>query len=498
MPTSDLKEKIRHLPQGPGVYLMKDRLGSLLYVGKAKNLRKRVASYFRKGKHYEGGQAKIASMVRLIYDVDVIEVKNEAEALLLEGRLIKEWKPKYNTLFVDDKRFLLIRVDVDSLFPQFRLVRNRRDDGALYFGPFPDSAYVRKTLNALRTKFGILLGDTRPQKQETGVFKLYEDFRSEIYGHPNELSAEAYQDRVTKACAFLQGEVQTWLQSLKHDMERASESKQYEKAARLRDIIDALEDTLRLQSSRKFTRANTPMDDADAGIVALKESLQLESLPRYIECFDISHISGSFVVASMVCFFDGMPQKKQYRRYKIRSFEGNDDYRSMEEVVGRRYRRLHEEGKPLPDLILIDGGRGQVHAALKSFFVLDIPCPPIVGLAKREEALVLPDRKDLLKLSRRHPGLRLLQRLRDEAHRFANTYNADLRSQKIRESLLDDIPGLGSTRKELLFKEFNSMTALKQASLDALMRSPGIGPKLAQAIYEKLRNFRNKDDGSSS
>ncbi|MCB1655430.1 MAG: UvrB/UvrC motif-containing protein, partial [Pseudomonadales bacterium] len=222
---------------------MKDRLGSILYVGKAKSLKKRVSSYFRHSRQLQQNHPKIASMVRLVHDIDIIEVKNEAEALLLEGKLIKEWRPKYNTLFVDDKQFLLIRVDTSRPFPQFRLVRARRDDGALYFGPFPHASYVRKTLQQLRVKFGILLGDTHPKETRRGIFQLYDDVRGEIYGHSNEVTLDDYRMRVEDACTFLRGEAQSWLENLERDMAQASQRKDFEQAAKLRDLLFAVRET---------------------------------------------------------------------------------------------------------------------------------------------------------------------------------------------------------------------------------------------------------------
>jgi excinuclease ABC subunit C len=205
-----------------------------------------------------------------------------------------------------------------------------------------------------------------------------------------------------------------------------------------------------------------------------------------MECFDISHISGTYVVASMVRFAGGKPDKDHYRRFQIKSFVGNDDFRAMEEVVGRRYRRLRDENVPFPDLVVIDGGRGQVAAALKAFIALDLAPPPIVGLAKKQETIVFPDERGPLDLPLSHPGLQLLQRLRDEAHRFANTYNADLRSKKIRESLLDDFRGLGGVRHGALMEYFGDIDRLRGATVEEIAEVPGFGPKLAGELHSFL------------
>jgi excinuclease ABC subunit C len=211
-----------------------------------------------------------------------------------------------------------------------------------------------------------------------------------------------------------------------------------------------------------------------------------------MECFDISHISGTFVVASMVHFENGRPNKQQYRRYKIKRFEGNDDYRSMEEVVGRRYRRLFDEEKAFPHLVVIDGGRGQVGAAIKSFLLQDLDPPLVIGLAKKHETIIFPDEREPLRLPLRNEGLQLLQRMRDEAHRFANTFSADLRSRKISESLMDDFSGLGPKKKLLLMERFKSIEKLRRASLDELTTVEGIGAKTAKRLKEFLDTNERK------
>jgi excinuclease ABC subunit C len=218
----------------------------------------------------------------------------------------------------------------------------------------------------------------------------------------------------------------------------------------------------------------------------LGEALGLNPPPRTMECFDISHISGTFVVASMVHFADGRPDKDNYRRFQIKSFVGNDDFRAMEEVVGRRYRRLRDEGKTLPDLVVIDGGRGQIGAALKAFVALDLAPPPLIGLAKKHETIIFPDERPPLNLSLNSPALNLLQRLRDEAHRFANTYNADLRSRKIRESVLDDFPGLGDVRRAALLAHFGDIEKLRAAAVEAIAEVPGFGGKMAAELHAFL------------
>jgi len=333
----------------------------------------------------------------------------------------------------------------------------------------------------MRKRFGILLGDARPVRLNEGRFKLYDDARAEIFAGHNETTVDEYHDRVNEACSFLEGKAREWLSDLDQEMKLAADNLDFERAAELRDLVSALRETV--TKTRKFKR---PMlveaEDLQITLGRTKDVLALQTLPRLIECFDVSHVSGTFVVASMVRFLSGKPDRKSYRRYKIRGFEGNDDFRAMEEVIGRRYGRLVREGGDLPDLVVVDGGLGQVSSALRSFMVLGIESLPLVGLAKRAETLVFPDERGELKLERRDPALRLLQRLRDEAHRFANQFNADLRSRRIRESVLDDFPGIGSVRRDFLLDHFGTIEKLRAASEKDLMEVKGIGPKLAAEL----------------
>ena len=480
----NLKEKVRHLPDKPGVYLMKDRLGRIIYVGKAKSLKKRVSSYFQRGRARTVSQPKIRALIEMIADLDTIEVKSEPEALLLEGKLIKQWRPRYNTDFTDDKRFLLVRVDLGEELPRFRLTRLKKEDRSRYFGPFAHSGLLRKTLTQMRRQFGILLADGTPEKLPDGRWRLYDDVRSELYGADTIVTAEAYLRRAEAACTFLEGKSQEWLESLRNEMVSAAGRQEFEKAAELRDIVFALEKTLAKTRNFERTDPTRPVRD-DEALASLQLALHLSSPPVTMECFDISHISGTFVVASMVRFTDGRPDKDNYRRFQIKSFIGNDDYRAMAEVVGRRYRRLIAEGKLFPDLVVIDGGRGQIGAALKAFVALDAMPPAIIGLAKQHETIIFPDERPPLNLPLNHAGLNILQRLRDEAHRFANTYNADLRSKKIRESVLDDFSGLGEKRRTALLAHFGSIEKLRAATTAEISEVPGFGGKLA----EELRAF---------
>ncbi len=483
----ELGKIVRALPQTPGVYLMKDRLGQVIYVGKAKNLKKRVSSYFQGSKKFIRAQPKIGAMVEMVREIGVHETRNETEALLLEGKLIKEYKPRYNTDFTDDKQFLLVEIDMREELPRFRLRRNRKSERAVYYGPFPQAGLLRSTLSEMRKKFGILLTDSNPVKLPDGKYKLYDDARAEIFAGHNETTPEEYRERVEEACSFLEGKAKDWLNELKEEMNRRAEALEFERAAELRDLTTALAKTI--GKARRFSR-KWPKEEQEEGghaLAALKDSLGLKKEPRVIECFDISHVSGTFVVASMVRFVEGRADRSSYRRFKVLGGMGNDDFRSMEEVVGRRYGRLRDEGKPFPDLVVVDGGIGQVGAALKAFYALNIELPALIGLAKREETIVFPDQRGELLLPARDYGLRLLQRIRDEAHRFANQFNADLRSKKIRESILDEFSGLGKVKRAALMEHFGSLEKLKKATVAEMTKVEGIGQKLASRLAEFLK-----------
>ncbi len=475
------KAKARRAPHTPGVYLMKDPAGLVVYVGKAKDLKKRLASYFIPRQRMT---PKVAAMMDTVADLEWHEVRSETEALLLEGKLIKRWRPRWNILFRDDKQFPQIRVDLADPIPRFRIVRARNSDSARYFGPFPHQQAVRRTINEMRKKFGILLVDANPAPLPDGRWRLYGDVRSQIQKFPNEVTAEEYGERVTAACAFLEGKAGEWAEQTETDMRAAAAARDYEKAAELRDLLDALRRTT--EKSRRFLRENPlPRRDESGALDALAAALGLARPPATTECFDISHISGTLAVASMVRFVDGQADKTGYRRFKIKSFEGNDDFRSMEEVVGRRYSRLAEEGRAFPELVIIDGGLGQVGAALSAFRKAGLTPPPLIGLAKREETIVFPEGREL-KLPRHDVGLALLMRIRDEAHRFANDFNADLRSRKLKESLLDEMPGLGPKRKDALLARFGSIQKLRLATVEELAQVAGVSDKLAAEIAKFL------------
>ena len=488
MPINDrIRDKLSQLPHKPGVYLMRDRFGTVIYVGKARALRKRVSQYFHPSRRH-GWDLKLAALIEAIEDFDVHVVKSEPEALLLEGKLIKEFKPRYNVSFRDDKNFLLIKVNLNDPIPRFALTRVRQQDGAKYFGPFVSSGACRRTITMLRKKFN--LRGCRPLKPTE------RDYKHCLYGHLQHCSApcvgkvtlDDYRQQVAKASDYLEGQAGEWEKELETEMKKAAESLDYEKAARYRDMISDLRETTR--RSRKFTRMPVKLPGAiDTGrdLIALAQALNLAAPPERIEGFDISNISGTFMVASMVSFLDGKPDRARYRRFRMKSVVAQDDFACMAETVRRRYSRLKRESRPMPDLILIDGGKGQLGMACRELAKLGLEHVPVIGLAKEFEEIYQPGKRTPLRLGLDSGALKLLQRVRDESHRFANTYNAELRLKKISESILDELPGIGSSRKAALLKKFGSLQQLRKASIKDIQQVPGFGKKSAEALKAFLR-----------
>src|SRR3989441_5292439 len=317
---------------------MRDRFNRVIYVGKARDLRKRVSSYFLPSKLAQA-DLKTRAMLEATWDFETHVVRSEAESVLLEGKLIKEYRPRYNVSFRDDKHFLLVKVDLTEEWPRFRLTRLRKDDGARYFGPYAHAGALRQTLNFMRKKFGVLtFGRGAPTERE---------LKSATYQVPmrlSEISAVQYRERAMQACEFLEGHSREMIATLEEEMRKAAAKMDFEKAAELRNMIEDLRNTTR--PTRRFTRGSLPSAiDPMADVQALADALRLPDAPRVMECFDISNISTTHVVASMVCFRDGVPDKNNYRRYRVRTVEGQDDFASMAEVVRRRYSRILLEAR---------------------------------------------------------------------------------------------------------------------------------------------------------
>ena len=503
MPINDvIRGKLSQLPHKPGVYLMKDRFGTVIYVGKATSLRKRVSQYFHPSRR-QRWDMKFNALVDAIEDFDVHQVRSEPDALLLEGKLIKEFKPRYNISFKDDKRFLLLKVHLKDPIPRFTLTRLRQDDGALYYGPFASSGAIRRTMTMVRQQFS--LRGCRPLQPGPA------DYKHCLYGHlkhctapcVDNVSREDYLKQVQAACDFLDGQSHDIKEEIESLMREAAAREDFEKAATLRDTLRDLEKaTLKTGKFQRLPYTLPLAIDPKRDLEELMEHLGLEHPPLRIEGFDISNISGTFKVASMVCFIRGRPDRQLYRRFKMKTVTGQDDFACMAETVRRRYSRLLKEWGPpeqinhshesydprkhFPDLILIDGGKGQLSAACDELSKLGLSQLPIIGLAKEFEEIFRPGQSQPLRLDLNSGALKLLQRVRDESHRFANTFNAQLRLKKISESLLDEFPGMGSVRKAALLKQFGSVQRLKVASLEAIASVPGFGAKTAEKLKEFL------------
>lgn len=465
---------------------MRDRRGRIIYVGKAVSIRKRVQSYFRDST-WRRSDPKLRGLVRSIADIDVIVLRNEAEALLTESRLIKEYRPRYNVDFRDDKRFLMLRIDPGEPWPMFKAVRIRREDGATYLGPYVSSAATRTAMAFVEKQFG--LRKCSPRVPGPGDHKHCINDIVRFCSAPcmGEITRAEYMARVDNACAFLRGEKPALLDAVRLAMAEASAASRFEEAATLRDSWFMLRDVV--QQRARSVMPTAPKDvEAVEGMRELQQTLQLPALPGVIECFDVSNISGTLAVASMVCMVGGAPAPARYRRFRIRTLEQADDPRMMAEAIMRRFRRVQAEGAALPDLVIVDGGMAQLNAALAALQSLGAnPMPAVVGLAKRFEEVHVPGRKAPVRLPAGSRALHLLQRARDEAHRFALDHHRRLRARRIRESIIDDIPGVGEKRKRDLLEHFGSARRLLRATAQEIAMVRGFGPELAETVAGWLR-----------
>ena len=499
-----IRKKLGTLPHKPGIYLMKDRFGTVIYVGKARDLRKRVSQYFHPSRRM-GWDLKFNALVEAIWDFDFHIVRSDPEAILLEGKLIKEFHPRYNVSFRDDKRFLMLKVNLNDPIPNFTFARFQKDDGARYFGPFSNSGALRNTLALVRRQFN-LRGCRAFTPGES-------DYKHCLYAHLKYCTApcignvtrEQYLEQVLAACVFLEGQCVEMKEQLEIEMKKAAAGQDFEKAAGLRDLIRDLSETTRRTERFERVPYSLPLSlSPENDLAELAKVLGLREPPQRIEGFDISNISGTFAVASLVSFKNGRPDRANYRRFKIKTVEGQDDFASMAEVVFRRYSRLLREGRArspsepqrrardsapypnLPDLILIDGGKGQLNAACQELKKLGLEKIPVIGLAKEFEEIYQPGENKPLRPGLNHPAVKLLQRIRDECHRVANSYNAQLRIKRISESVLDEFPGIGDRRKQALLKKFGSVQRLRTATLEQIAAVPGFGGKAASELKKFL------------
>ncbi len=587
-----LQEKVKGLPDAPGVYLFRDARGHVLYIGKALSLRKRVGSYFTETPD-TSERPLIRPMVEQIADLEFILTENELEALILESNLIKSHKPRYNIALKDDKHYPFLKLDLNDPFPWVQVVRRIKDDGALYYGPYVPSTAMWDVLALVNKTIPL-----RKCRSIKGRRLCLEYHLGRCVGPCEGLIGEsAYGELVDQARLLLDGKDQELMKRLEAQMHQAAEALEYERAAKHRDQIASLRQVFerqriisprgedqdvfglaaeggeaqiqlflirrgRLIGRETFTfelKAETmsellsavlkqfylgardipreillsePLEDApliaawltsranrrvnllvprrgrkmrliqmalrnaqealalslrssqsrEAALKELQAVLDLPAPPKRIEAYDISNLSGTLAVGSQVVWEDGKPRKSAYKRYKIKTVEGPDDVAMLAEVVRRRLHKAEEI--PLPDLILLDGGRGQLNAALGVARELGLHSLPVVSLAKEEELIFHPGKSTPIALPERSRARQLLQQIRDESHRFAITYHRALRGKSAIRSLLDDVPGIGAKRRRALLTQFGSLRRLREASIEELRRAAGISESLATTIHD--------------
>ena len=603
--SEDLRLKLDALPTEPGIYLMKRKDGEIIYIGKAKNLRSRARSYFQEAGH--DGRRQFKALVRNVADLDCIVTATEQEALILEATQIKAHKPRYNILLKDDKKYPFIRISNET-FPRIFATRTVVRDGSRYLGPYSNVRAMHTTLDMLRKIFPVRSCDYNLPSNSVRLCLEYHIKRCE--GPCEALVDEAdYKRTVDSAVRFLRGQNSEVIKEIQKRMEEAAEELRYEKAARYRDQLQALESmrarqkvvmdgpidrdilavarnddeaccsVLEVREGRllgkkhhflggvmesteeeivsAFTRQfylqndfvpaelHLPVLPADAdeiaawlsekmgskvelaapqrgakarmmemaeknaqqmlkerqlkremtrervpqSVYALQRDLNLKELPRCIEGIDISNFQGTDSVGSLVCFVDGRAKRSQYRFFKIRDIEGPNDFASIHQVVTRRFRGLQERGEAFPDLLLIDGGKGQLSSAVQALKEVGAADQPVLGLAKRLEEIFLPGQSTPIILPKTSASLRLLQMLRDEAHRFALKNHRDQRGKRTLTSSLDEIPGVGPKRRNALLQTFGSVQRIREAAVEEIVAVPGFSPKLAEEIKSSLQGI---------
>jgi len=593
-----IEDKLKRLPDKPGVYLMLSEKEKIIYVGKASSLKNRVRSYFRDG----NVPAKVAAMVLHIKDIDYIVTDTEVEALILECNLIKKHRPRYNVFLKDDKTYPYIKITLNEDYPRIITTRRVKKDGAKYYGPYTSAGSLYEAVRILRKLFPIRICKSFEKQKRACLNYHIKRCQAPCTGN---VSVVEYKDMVNEAMNFLEGKQEKIIKNLQIKMHKAAAALEYEKAGDLRDQIKVVEKVLEKQKivnstdddqdviafargenevcvqvffirngkvvgrehffldgtdslskseimtvfvKQYYSRVadipgkillQEPIEDKDIieqwlkekanikiviqvpqlgekfklvemvgknalllleearlsrqkkkladeqALLQLKEYLQLSNLPLRIECYDISNIQGRNTVGSMVVFEKGKPATDEYRRFKIKTVEGTNDYASIQEMLYRRFKR-GANAADLPDLVIIDGGKGQLSAARDVMKLLGFTEIPTYGIAKKEELLFTENQEEAIRLPENSEALYLLQRIRDEAHRFAITYHRQLRSKDSFRSLLDEIPGIGPKRKKALLNKFGSMENIRMASLEELEQVESMNKKSAMQVYDYL------------
>jgi len=482
----DIKEKIRNLPSSAGVYIMKGAGGEVLYVGKADSLKKRVSSYFRRSSRHS---ERISSLVSRVEDVTFIPASTGAEALIYEDSLIKQLKPRYNVALRDDKTYPFLKLTVNEEFPRLIVTRRKENDGSLYFGPYTTVKLIRQAVSFLKGIFPLRTCARMPAR-------AWLNYHIKQCPAPciGRIDKAAYMDTVQQLKLFLEGRQGELRRHLSEKMASAAEREDFEEASRIKDVLEAI------AAIRENTIAYNPSGEVEE----LKGILGIKGRIERIEAFDISNIMGSSAVGAMACFHKGRPSKSGYRKFRIKTVSRIDDYAMMKEIVGRRYRRLVEEKGDLPDLIVIDGGKGHLSAASEELEKLGLKGLPIIGIAKpahrtlsslnhpgqeggEHEHIYVKGRPEPITLPRDSKALHLLERARDEAHRFAIAYHKSLLSKGVKSSELDDIPGIGAKRRKSLLKHFGSVGRIRAANKEELLEAEGIDGKTAKNIIDHFK-----------
>lgn len=492
-----IQDKLKQLPKDPGVYFHKDKSGKIIYVGKAAVLNNRVRQYFQKSRARD---PKTEALVAEIADVDWMVVESELEALFLEAEMVRRYMPPYNILLRDDKSMSYIRIDYDSEFPTVTTTRRPLDDGARYFGPYLSVHSVRQALKLLRRIFPFATRRVPGQKRATLHYHLGLDPGLE----EGKTSLEEYRANLRRLMAVIQGKRKNIERELEREMKAFASKSQFEEAARVRNQLFFLRNLSRqvIFSDKEFLDISK-----DHALSELVELLGLKGFPRRIEGYDISHMSGTDVVASMVVFTNGVSNKGEYRKFKTK-INHNDDFYNMHETITRRLKEQNRKKWGLPDLVLIDGGKGQLDAAIRARDESGQQDIPFIGLAKREEQVVIQKEKSgvELKLDMLHKlggfasetqdfvlvnvpentnMVKLLQRIRDESHRFAVSYHSVLKTKRQTASMLDDIPTIGPATRKKLLKTFGSLRGITQARDFELEKV--VGAKKAAILKQYIR-----------
>ena len=432
-------EKVKQFPTTPGVYLMKDAQGRVIYIGKARNLRSRASHYFTRAAVEDH---RTCDLVKLIADIDFLPADTEVDALLLEARLVKDIQPRFNVELKDDKTFPYLQIHIREEFPRVEFTRKPRRRGVKLYGPFTSARSLRHAIQVLQRLFRFRTCQLDIASEDP----RWRWFRPCLLYSINQCSApcnfrvsrEDYRRQIRALRLVLAGKKDRLLAEMRRDMEQASTALQFEKAAHLRDDIHALEKLGLRGDVQRDVQPEVFHFEPKKGLAGLRKVLGLATTPRTVEGIDIAHLGGDDMVASLVSFIDGLPFKSGYRRYRIRTVRGIDDFASIREVVTRRFRphsstNTAEEEPVFPDVLLIDGGKGQLNAALDAFRLLGLEPPCLISLAKCEEEIYRPGDAEPLRLGRHTAALRLLQYVRDEAHRFAQHYHHLLRRKKLQD-----------------------------------------------------------------